>query len=938
MAIKYLLSQLFPIKPSEWEGVTYFFLVLFIFSFGAGFARSVGMTLLIQNLGGDILPIMFICVDLLIMIGSLVYAHYTRRLHSLKILRFFFMAMALFSAIAQVLFIFASYWSETFRWVYGFFFVGFTFFYIIIYIHISSVIASYFTTVQTKRVTSMINTGIPLGGMLGGGVLIVVLNLFHISLNLLIIIPSLACLGLLWLLHRINSRLSLVRAGNVSYQHHKSPLAELFVAFKFIGRSQLMLFMSLGLVTFVIASKLLEYQYQAIIYPSVFSAPIERATFLATYELFANFGWLLIQLFLTSRIIIWLGVGASNVLYPVLSTLAALALFIYFSTINQGQFQESTFVMLSLGIFTQFINQEMRGALRAPTHNLLYNAIPPNLWGVNKAFINGIIFPLATTIASILLIFTTNNQNPLEVYSDLPPLIAMLVSIFGIMLAIPQWAAYNKGVFSLLNRELFDRRIDIGMLGKSSSLRRVIETKLISTDYYHIIAALEIIRVLGLNHFVNKVGQLLLNSQQFEVKARCIETLAALPQTQTNVTYLVDALKVEQDEKVIPLLLHNIAQFKVTNFNTTIENFLQHPSATIFVEASLCLHNHPQYIQKAKIEQRILARLSEPVSIDTVSYLRGLGELRQPHYSDKVLPFLKHEQPEICVAAFTAYVQMLEGQLEPHKDLILQALDSPLKEVKIVALRALKECQPLIDWYPVIQLLDVKDRLLVNESRELLRLNLTYCKQALIEQVFFEQVSVQQRFEILTLVYPKLSKSQRRLLLDIAENTLKKFVYISALVKLHNSQQTTTKVQALITKVLQEIAECHLLNVLIIVTFTIDENFVFFQRVSKGLTSSNRANQGNALEVLSNLSEKYLTHRLIRYFEERPTSLKDFDTIYTVLFGEKLEIAGKSYKQHLTALNNEMLTACLLYKEWEKVGRIDLTTYSEDVRELLEPT
>lgn len=935
--IKYILSRLFPIKPNEWESVIYFFLVLFIFSFGAGFARSVGITLLIQNLGGEILPIMFICVDLLVMVGSLVYAHYTRYVHSLKILRFFFMATALFSALAQVLFLLATHWSDMLRWVYGFFFVGFGFFYIIIYIHVSSVIASYFTTVQTKRVTSIINTGIPLGGMLGGTILIIVLNVFYISLNSLVIVPGLACLGVLWLLHRIDTRLSLVRAGNVNCKSYKTPFAELSAAFKHISHSQLMLFMSLGLMTFVIASKLLEYQYQAVIYPHIFSEPNERATFLATYELFANFGWLLIQLFLTSRIIIWLGVGASNVLYPVLAMLVALALFIYFHSLNRGYLSENVLVMLSLGIFTQFINQEMRGALRAPTHNLLYNAIPPNLWGINKAFINGIIFPFATIIASVILILTASTQAIVETttHSSLPPLIAMLVSIFGILIAVPQWAAYNKGVFGLLNRELFDRRIDIGMLGKSSSLRRVIETKLTSTDYYHVVAALEIIRVLQLNHFTDRVGNLLLKSQQFEVKARCIETLAALPQTNASATFLIEALKIEQDERVLPLILRNVAQFKIANFNATIEKFLYHPSAAVFVEASLCLHGHPQYNQKAEIEKEIIARLSETPSTDTVFYLQGLGQLRQAHYSDKVLPFLEHERPDICVAAFTAYIQLLEGQLESHKPLLLKALNSPLKEVKIAALRALKECQPLADWNPIIELLGSKDRTLVIESKELLRLNLVHCKNSLIEQAFAENISVQQRFEVLALIYAKLNKFQRDHLHKIADHALKQFIYVSMLTKLHESRRTTDKVSDLITKVLREIAECHLLHILTIITFTVDENFVFFQRVSKGLTSPNRANQGNALEVLSNLSEKYLTHRLIRYFEERPTYLKDFNAIHIFLFSEPLTVTEKNYGQYLAGLNSDMLTACLLYRLQKQEGRFDLTACNEQVKRLL---
>lgn len=947
ISISRFLSRYLPIKPNEWKGVTYFFLVLFMFSLSAGFARSVGITLLIQNLGGETLPILFICIDLAVMVGSMIYAHYTYRVNSLKILRFFFIATALFSVAAQILFLLANYWPDPLRWVYGLFFVGFSFFYILIYIHMSSVIASYFTAVQTKRVTSIINTGIPLGGMLGGGILIIALNVFNIQLDLLIIVPSFAFGGALWLLQRIEAHLSLVRADDLCINHsirrNRTPLHELMTTFKYVSRSKLMLFMSLSLMTFVIANKLLEYQYQTIIYPTVFTDPNQRATFFAIYELFANLVGLIIQLFLTSRIIVKFGVGVSNMLYPVLSTLVAFILFLYFHNLTQDQLQEGLFTMLGLGILTQFINQDMRGALRTPMYNLLFNAIPPNLWGANKAFLNGIVFPLATVIASVFLIATAESDptNFANFYSTLPPLIALFVSILGILIAIPQWAAYNKGVFSLLNRELFDHCIDIGTLGKSNGLRQVIEAKLASSDYYHVLATLEVIRVLRLTHFADHVGQLLLKSQLFEVKKRCIETLATLSQatssqTRKSVTYLIVALQSEQDAQVLPFILQHIAQFKTTNFNHTLEKFLQHPSAAVFVEASLCLYHHPQYLHKEALENQLLAHLNEPLSPDTVHYLRGVGELKQARHSDKIAPFLDNTQPEIRLAAFSAYIHILEGYLESHKPLLLTALQSPLREMKILALRALKECQPLNDWTPIIRLLDARDRGLVNESKELLRLNLNYCKDSLIKQVLSERISVQQQFEILSLIYSKLNLLQRNHLRKIADDALRRFIEINALLKLRETHdKTRCRVNDLVTKILQEISENYLFHVLTAITFEADENLIFFQHVSRGLISLSRANQGNALEVLSTVNEKYLSQRLIRYFEERPTWLKDFSTIYATLFGYPLPVTTTNYENYLMNLDNEMLKACLLYKQRERLGILELSPYNEIVRQFL---
>ncbi len=207
------LGNLLSIKPNEQDGVLFFFLVLLVFSFGASFARSISMTLLVGELGGDSLPIMFIFTDLSVMVGSMLYAYYTKKFSGLDILGFFLLSTALFSIVAQFLFLLMIYWG-TLRWVYGFFFVGFFFFHILISIHTGSVVASYFTAVQVKRVTLVINAGIPIGGALGGSVLFVLLRIFHFQPQQLIVILGVACLGAFGLLSIINARLSPVRVGN----------------------------------------------------------------------------------------------------------------------------------------------------------------------------------------------------------------------------------------------------------------------------------------------------------------------------------------------------------------------------------------------------------------------------------------------------------------------------------------------------------------------------------------------------------------------------------------------------------------------------------------------------------------------------------------------------------------------------------------------------
>jgi len=933
-----LLGKLLSIKPNEWEGVSYLFLVLLVFSFGASFARSIGMALLVEKVG-DKLPHMFILIDSTVMIGFILYAHYTKKFSGLNILKFFLLSTALFSIIVQALF----FWWAQQKWVYGFFFVGFYFFFILISIHSSSIVASYFTAVQVKRVTPIVNVGFPIGGILGGTCLFVLLKVFQFQPQQLIGVLSGACLGAFLLLRIVNARLTPVRTTDPQFRGNKNPLNEMIAAFKYVTASKLMIFMSLGLIFFVIGNKLLEYHYQTIIYVEVYNNVTERTAFFATYEIFANLAWLFIQLFITSRIVMRMGVGASNMLYPILSSLVALALFIYFYGKSLGHIQGNLTIMLILGVVTQFINQEIRWALRTPANNLLFNAIEPNLWGSHKAFLNGIVFPLSTFIAGGLLILITDPGISgltlllsKETIHYLLPLIVIIVSLLGIIVALPQWAAYDTDMFNSLNRKLFDPHKEKISGKPSNSLKQMIQQKMNSTDPYHVTVVLEMIRVMRMNEFVNQVGNLLLKTQDFQIKKHCINTLAALPQSQSSLTYLVEALQTEKDANVLPLILTELAQFQSVNLNDTIEKLLTHPSPLVFVEAGLCLHAHPKYPRKYLIEKQIIARLQESKLSDRVLYLYALGELRQPHYSDIVLPYFEHDKSEVRVAAFTAFIRMLEGQLlEPHKFRLIEALKLPDKEIKIVSLRALKECKPLEDWVPIIHLLGERDRAVVIESKELLRLSLNVCKTALLEQLFINKISIQQRFEILSLIYPKLDDEQLQRLQQGAIEALKKFVQVNGLLKLHDLKEYTSEADELIAKILQEIAEEYLLHVLTIITFASEQNIEFFQRVSLGLLSLSRANQGNALEVLSNAREKHLSTQVFKYFDERVIDLKGIRRIYLVLFNEYLKIDQSRYYSQILALDHDMLKACLLYIEQEKTGRLKLEKTNQKVRQLL---
>ncbi len=911
-----LLHRLFSIKANEWEAVRYFFLVMLVFAFGSSIARSISMTLLIEHLGGEILPQMFILIDMTAMFSLLAYANYTKKFSGLHILAVFLAGGGLFALLARFLF-FLPY-----AWVYGLFFVGFFLFYVLISIHIGSVIAAYFNTVQLKRVTGVINAGLPIGGMMGGMMLIFLLKVVN-NPEWLILFMSLAYAVAFMLLSVISKKLTPIRSGHEKKASTSttSPLQEMQRAFFFIIHSKLMLYMALGLMFFVISSKLLEYQYQALIYPSEYPETKERAAFFATYEVFGNLAWLILQLFVTSRLIMKMGVGASNLLHPVLMFLVSMGLLFRFGFVA--------------GVIAQFVNQEMRGALRTPANNLLFNAVPPNMWGMTKAFINGIAFPLATLIASLMLmLIKVHLSEPAQMF--LLPLLALIFAAIGLFVALPQWAAYNEGVFGLLNRNLFAHNSK-GKVGKLDSLSKNVEEHLYGDNPQETIAALEMIRVVKLRHFIHPVGQLLAHTENIKIKRYCIETLSAMPGAENVASYVLSALKTEHDPQMIGLMIRTLGQQDLSREELCqkIEKFLLHPRPQVFTETFLCLYNNPHYPHKIALEGRLLVRLEHPELSDFALYLQALGEMKKSSYSALVTPFLDHQNLAIRLAAFKTYINLLKGHLDFYKHHFIKALDSPSKEMKIVALQALKDCSPPDDWQPIIRLLGAKDRILVKESKELLHLRLTSAKEALIEEVFTQDIAVDERFEVLSLAYTLLNHEQRQQLKQQADVAFQAFVRHTALLMLYRCHETDSPTKSLVEKILKEMANHYLYTLLTELTYLANESREFYFRISRGLLSDNKANQGNALEVLSNAGEKYLIERIMRYYEERPSTIEQIEHIHQDLFTQALGVNVDNYREQLMQYNHPLLKAALHYSAKKSFNHLHLLYEEEDVRALL---
>lgn len=881
------------INSNERWAVIYFFVLMLVFSFGTSITRSLAMTLLVQHMGGEVLPYIFIMIDGIAMFAFFAYANYSKKIAELRLLSILFMVAILYlSSLLICIHVFE------FVWLYAAIFVGFFICFIMITTHMGTFFAAYFTTVQLKRVTYVINLGLPIGGMLGGASLVLLLQYISEPESLMAL-TVLAYIMALFILNLINTRLSSVRTGCNKFILKQGVIKQLSSAFNYIISARLMKYMSLGMVLFVVSSKLMEYQYQVIIYPETFPQPTDRARFFAIYEFWGNFVWIFLQLLMTSKLLSQMSIGARSLIHPVLMMLGSIGLFFRFG--------------FAAGVTSHFINQEMRGAIRSPTNNLLFNAVPPNMWGTSKAFLNGIAFPLATIIASILLLTLSDflSKDELRFYL---PLITLVISVFSILTALPQWTAYNEGVFGLLKHRFFANKKQIC---REKVLLAMVNKKLESVIVDEIIIALDMIALLKADEFVNSLGELLQSSQHNDdtrVTIHCIKTLAALPQSKDITLYLQNALLNAKHADIIAQLLLVLVEYQQPSqsFIIAVEKLLQHCSPNVFVAASLYLFKQSDYQSKKMLEQAVIARIKQSELPQFELYLQALGELKQSQYRSLLLPFLDDSREKVRLAAFKANIQLLQGDFDSYQPVFIKALESSNKEMKLAALFALKQCSQISDWNSIIKLLDSSDSVMVEQGKEILCLHLNKSKEKMFSHLFSGQVPVKQSFEILSIIYPHLKQKQKTCLSEQADHFLEQFVYLQILLVVFQKHEPESTTKLLIEKIIRERAAYFLHHVLIVITYHCNQQVEFFNRVCFGLQSKCKSDQGNALEVLSHGTEKYISGRVLYYFQHQETDLENQLKSYQILFKQELLLSSENYPKALLSIQHNLLQACLL--------------------------
>jgi len=253
-------------------------------------------------------------------------------------------------------------------------------------IYLLAIATDFFDAVSSKRLFPLFAVGQSVGGAVGGALAVVLSRWLGSETLILAWALGLASAALQL---RI-ARRPLRRWGPLALEEADESSAEgLLGALRYLRRSALARWLAVSVVGMVLALFVMQFIYLDI-FERAFPSAEALATFFGVYLAISNLLEIVVELALTPWLIRRFGVAQANLVHPVLTlaSFGALALD----------------PRLYAAVLARANRELMESALAGEVRNLAYNALPFRFRGSMRAFLEGVLFYAAMSIAGIALL------------------------------------------------------------------------------------------------------------------------------------------------------------------------------------------------------------------------------------------------------------------------------------------------------------------------------------------------------------------------------------------------------------------------------------------------------------------------------------------------------------------------------------------------------
>lgn len=417
------------IRPGEGRLMVYLAGLNILLGLGMAIGRSSSDALFFKRYGVEYLPHMLFLTSILLVVVSTAYAALVDRMRPGRLFNLVFLVTC-----AYLLAVWGTMRSGDSLTAFALYYVGYGVMSEILVMHYSYYALNHFDTLQAKRLFPVASATARLGAVLGG---------IAMGLGSHVVAPEDAVLAwistlilALWLVYRHDR--GEARPAGTSGQRRRNPMEDIREGMRFARHSRLLQVTALGVFVLMLVVSIQDYVASTILthhFPDAGSL----AAFFGWFFAAANGIVLVVQLFVTNRLLRRFGLEKVNLIFPV-STVFSMGLL----SLTGGYWS---------ALLARFNYVGMLPAFRIPAASLFYNAYPSYIQGRARALVYGFMLPAGMALSGLLLMLVP------------PEAVDSRLAAFGLVLAVVYlWLKsrknhhYADALLNVLQRQVFSGR------------------------------------------------------------------------------------------------------------------------------------------------------------------------------------------------------------------------------------------------------------------------------------------------------------------------------------------------------------------------------------------------------------------------------------------------------------------------------------------------
>lgn len=422
------LSHWFLIRPGEGRMVGYLSLLFLVVGLGMAVGRSASDALFFRRVGVEHLPQMFFLTSLLLVVFGTIYAEFADRLSAGRLFRHV--------AVAFALLLFGVWYTmsaEESRAGFVLYFLTYGVASEILLVQLVLYAGDFLSVTQSKRLLPFLNAACRLGAVVGGASLGLVSSAVPLEHTALVWLFTLA---VVWAVLTIRHRGERPRRPRATGTAAPKPIfGNLRGGLQFARTSPLLQVAGVSMFVMVVLMSMQDYLASTIL-SRHFQNEHNLAAFLGWFVAVTNMMVVLLQLFVTNRLLRRFGLKAVSLIFP-WSMVATFGLL-------------SVSASLIPAVLARFNYTGMLPAFRNPTAHLFYGAVPDYMHGRAHALSMGLILPLGLSVSGVMLMLV-----PEHAVGPSLAMAGLVISFIYLLLKVWKNRVYSDALIQLIRQGVF---------------------------------------------------------------------------------------------------------------------------------------------------------------------------------------------------------------------------------------------------------------------------------------------------------------------------------------------------------------------------------------------------------------------------------------------------------------------------------------------------